>query len=114
MKIQGLELIKTEQQNHFYDPALSCNGGGYDQPEFTYEGPAGKLVISDMNCGDFGARYAVVYTDPAGETYRYYYDYMGDRPYEEDGIPLKYAGIIRFCESKGYPVRPLLRKNWLW
>lgn len=107
MKVMGLDLIKTEQQNLFYNPRLCHNGGGYDQPEFTYRGPAGKLVISDSSCGEFGARYCVAYTDVAGQHHRYFFDEVDRGELESGGIPRKYDGIIRFCAQQGYPVRAI-------
>lgn len=52
---------KSTEQNGFYDPARSNNGGGYSQPcrvtVFEYEGEQYKFVFNDTSCGDFGSRF---------------------------------------------------------
>lgn len=52
---------KSTEQNEFYDPARSNNGGGYSQPcrvtVFEYEGEQYKFVFNDTSCGDFGSRF---------------------------------------------------------
>lgn len=52
---------KSTEQNEFYDPARSNNGGGYSQPcretVFEYKGEQYKFVFNDTSCGDFGSRF---------------------------------------------------------
>lgn len=51
----------SAEQNEFYDPTKSNNGGGYSQPcrktFFEYEGEQYELVFNDTSCGDFGSRF---------------------------------------------------------
>ena len=59
-KIKILEKEEI-QQNDFYDPSKSNDGGGYYQPRkttiFEYEGKIYKFVYDDTSCGDFGDRF---------------------------------------------------------
>lgn len=63
MKELNLVLVEESQQNPFYDPAKSNNGGGYDQPYYRYEDSNNKVKveISDTSCGDFGSRIDIVF-----------------------------------------------------
>lgn len=71
-----LWLIEPEQQNSYYDPSRSSNGGGYDQPLYEFEYGNVKLTYSDTSCGDFGDRIEVELT--AGNTsYVYCLDTVG-------------------------------------
>ena len=59
-EIKILEQVEHEQ-NEFYDPDKSNNGGGYSQPLkktiFEYEGEEYEFIYDNMSCGDFGRRY---------------------------------------------------------
>lgn len=114
-KVTGLELVESTQQNPHYDPAKSCNGGGYDQPYMKFQSPAGTLEFNDTSCGDFGTSYDVKYTTPQEKTYSFSYDNMNHDeeglPIIEGGIPRNHEGIIRFCSQMGYKVQELPREK---
>lgn len=60
-EIKNFKLVEEKEQNNFYDPSRSNNGGGYHQPyqkyEFELDGKEYNLVYDDTGCGDFGARF---------------------------------------------------------
>lgn len=49
----------VEQMNELYDPAMSHDGGGYDQPCWNIYVFAKnmRITVCDSSCGDFGTRY---------------------------------------------------------
>lgn len=60
----------SAEQNEFYSPAKSNNGGGYSQPcrvtVFEYEGEEYKFIYNSTSCGDFGSRFTkILYKDDA-------------------------------------------------
>lgn len=61
--IENLEVLENREQNSFYDPAKSYNGGGYHQPyqklTFDVEGQNYTLIYDNTSCGDFGKRYEI-------------------------------------------------------
>lgn len=61
--IENLEVLEDREQNSFYDPAKSYNGGGYHQPyqklTFDVEGQNYTLIYDNTSCGDFGKRYEI-------------------------------------------------------
>ena len=61
--IENLEVLEDREQNLFYDPAKSYNGGGYHQPyqklTFDVEGQNYTLIYDNTSCGDFGKRYEI-------------------------------------------------------
>lgn len=60
-EIKNFKLVEEKEQNSFYKPSRSNNGGGYHQPyqkyEFELDGKEYNLVYDDTGCGDFGARF---------------------------------------------------------
>lgn len=59
--IKSYKMINSEEQNDFYDPRKSNNGGGYHQPYYEYElethdNKIIRLEVDDTSCGDFGKR----------------------------------------------------------
>ena len=61
--IENLKVLEDKEQNSFYDPAKSYNGGGYHQPyqklTFDVEGQNYTLIYDNTSCGDFGKRYEI-------------------------------------------------------
>ena len=61
--IENLKVLEDREQNSFYDPAKSYNGGGYHQPyqklTFDVEGQNYTLIYDNTSCGDFGKRYEI-------------------------------------------------------
>ena len=59
--MKKLQILKRTETNSFADASKCNNGGGYSQPEFTfeYEGIEGKF--KDQSCGDFGKRFSLDY-----------------------------------------------------
>lgn len=52
-------LLKHEQLNSFYDPDRAYDGGGYDQPGYTFEFKGIIGYFEDTSCGSFGSRYTL-------------------------------------------------------
>lgn len=50
--------VKSIQQNLYYDPQLSCDGGGYNQPLIlingVFEGDKFFFEYDNQSCGNFG------------------------------------------------------------
>lgn len=61
--IENLKVLEDREQNSFYDPEKSYNGGGYHQPyqklTFDVEGQNYTLIYDNTSCGDFGKRYEI-------------------------------------------------------
>lgn len=61
--IENLKVLEDREQNPFYDPEKSYNGGGYHQPyqklTFDVEGKNYTLIYDNTSCGDFGKRYEI-------------------------------------------------------
>lgn len=61
--IKNIKLLEEREQNDFFEPSKSCNGGGYHQPlikySFEYENETYTLTYNNTSCGDFGSRYYV-------------------------------------------------------
>ena len=61
--IENLKVLEDKEQNSFYNPAKSYNGGGYHQPyqklTFDVEGQNYTLIYDNTSCGDFGKRYEI-------------------------------------------------------
>jgi hypothetical protein len=61
--IKNIILLEDVEQNDFYNPEKSYNGGGYHQPlvkySFEYNGENYILTYNSTSCGDFGSRYYV-------------------------------------------------------
>lgn len=60
-EVKNFKLVEEKEQNSFYEPSRSNNGGGYHQPyqkyEFELDGKEYNLVYDDTSCGEFGARF---------------------------------------------------------
>lgn len=63
MSIKNIILLEDVEQNDFFNPEKSYNGGGYHQPltkySFEYNGEDYVLTYNSTSCGDFGSRYYV-------------------------------------------------------
>lgn len=63
MSIKNIILLENVEQNDFFNPEKSYNGGGYHQPltkySFEYNGEDYVLTYNSTSCGDFGSRYYV-------------------------------------------------------
>lgn len=66
MSIKNIVLLEDREQNSFFNPEKSCNGGEYHQPiikySFEYENENYTLTYNNRSCGDFGSRYYVLIT----------------------------------------------------
>lgn len=72
--MKKLEIVSyyVEQLNPHYDPSRSHNGGGYDQPHWTFNMSNGWcLDIHDTSCGEFGTRYTAELVGRSGTSLRY-------------------------------------------
>ena len=82
--IKNIVLIEDREQNPFFNPEKSYNGGGYHQPfkkySFEYKGETYTLVYDSTGCGDFGCRYNVSICNQENKTiYDYNIDRVGNR-----------------------------------
>lgn len=63
MSIKNIILLEDVEQNDFFNPEKSYNGGGYHQPltkySFEYNGEDYILTYNSTSCVDFGSRYYV-------------------------------------------------------
>lgn len=101
--------IKDEEQNSFYDPQRSSNGGGYHQPYIEYmvqfNNKTYKLTIDDTSCGSFGLRFFIdLYEITTGDAitvyYQYYDEVNGNNYYKEELIGDNNAVIDFLIESE--------------
>jgi hypothetical protein len=78
--IENLEVLEDREQNSFYDPAKSNDGGGYHQPylkiSFDIDNTNYTLIKDDTSCGDFGVRIdtQLLLTDNNQKIYEYHLD----------------------------------------
>ena len=92
------------QTNSFYDPARSCNSGGYYQYYRVIKRGKVVVIIDDTSCGDFGERYdVIIYKN--GEYYdSAKWDYMNNefaRFWHKDSFSL-YVDMNRLPVQKYY------------
>ena len=57
-KIKVLNKVET---NYFADANKGNNGGGYSQPEFTFEFDGKEGIFRDSSAGEFGVRHEIRY-----------------------------------------------------
>ena len=55
--MSNFKVIKIEQTNPYYDPDKAYDGGGYDQPKYTFLFRGIQGTFTDSSCGAFGMRY---------------------------------------------------------
>lgn len=87
--IKNIILLEEKEQNDFFNPEKSCNGGGYHQPfkkySFEYNNQNFTLVYDDTSCGDFGCRYSVsIYNQDNKTIYDFSVDRVSNREDELD------------------------------
>lgn len=74
-----IKILKEIEQNEFYNPRYSNNGGGYSQPYYEFEINGEKGSLSDTSCGDFGDRWELTIGKKQA-----YYDGVGRREFWTD------------------------------
>lgn len=67
--VPSINIIKEEELNSYYDERRTRNGGGYHQPQYTFEYGEWTGTFTDTSCGDFGTRYTLGMTN-GSKTYR--------------------------------------------
>lgn len=78
--IENLKVLEDREQNSFYDPEKSYNGGGYHQPylkiSFDIDNTSYTLIKDDTSCGDFGVRIdtQLLLTDNNQKIYEHHLD----------------------------------------
>lgn len=88
--IENLEVLEDREQNSFYDPAKSYNGGGYHQPyqklTFDVEGQNYTLIYDNTSCGDFGKRYEIDLFITESKKPVYHFEFNNMDKVEEDEL----------------------------
>lgn len=88
--IENLKVLEDREQNPFYDPAKSYNGGGYHQPyqklTFDIEGQNYTLTYDNTSCGDFGKRYEVDLFITESKKPVYHFEFNNMDKVEEDEL----------------------------
>lgn len=86
--IENLKVLEDKEQNSFYDPAKSYNGGGYHQPyqklTFDVEGQNYTLIYDNTSCGDFGKRYEIDLFITESKKPVYHFEFNNIDKVEED------------------------------
>lgn len=85
--MKSIKILKTEQQNPFYDGNEGFNDGSYNQPLYTFEYDGKIGIFSDESCGDFGGHFTVVYDGKTAEWGSFY---------EEQAFNLFYSQFDEF------------------
>lgn len=75
--MKTIKILKTEQQNPFYDGNEGFNDGRYNQPLYTFEYDGKIGTFSDTSCGDFGGHFTVEYNGKTAEWGSYYEEQVG-------------------------------------
>ena len=88
--VENLKVLEDREQNPFYDPAKSYNGGGYHQPyqklTFDVEGQNYTLIYDNTSCGDFGKRYEVDLFITESKKPVYHFEFNNMDKVEEDEL----------------------------
>lgn len=98
--IENLEVLEDREQNSFYDPAKSYNGGGYHQPyqklTFDVEGQNYTLIYDNTSCGDFGKRYEIdlFITESKKPVYHFEFNNMDKVEEDEDEYLKVYKEVL--------------------
>ena len=88
--IENLEVLEDREQNSFYDPAKSNNGGGYHQPylkiSFDIDNTNYTLIKDNTSCGDFGVRIdtKLLLTDNNQKIYKHHLDTVQKNSSEDE------------------------------
>lgn len=98
--IENLKVLEDREQNSFYDPAKSYNGGGYHQPyqklTFDVEGQNYTLIYDNTSCGDFGKRYEIdlFITESKKPVYHFEFNNMDKVEEDEDEYLKVYKEVL--------------------
>ena len=98
--IENLKVLEDREQNSFYDPAKSYNGGGYHQPyqklTFDIDGENYTLIYDNTSCGDFGKRYEInlFITEPKEPVYRFEFNNIDKLDEDEDEYLKVYKEVL--------------------
>ena len=98
--IENLEVLEDREQNSFYDPDKSYNGGGYHQPyqklTFDVDGENYTLIYDNTSCGDFGKRYAIdlFITESKKPVYHFEFNNMDKVEEDEDEYLKVYKEVL--------------------
>ena len=98
--IENLKVLEDKEQNSFYDPAKSYNGGGYHQPyqklTFDIDGENYTLIYDNTSCGDFGKRYEIdlFITEPKKPVYHFEFNNIDKLDEDEDDYLVAFKEVL--------------------
>ena len=98
--IENLKVLEDREQNSFYDPAKSYNGGGYHQPyqklTFDIDGENYTLIYDNTSCGDFGKRYEIdlFITEPKKPVYHFEFNNIDKLDEDEDDYLVAFKEVL--------------------
>lgn len=98
--IENLKVLEDREQNSFYDPEKSYNGGGYHQPyqklTFDIDGENYTLIYDNTSCGDFGKRYEIdlFITEPKKPVYHFEFNNIDKLDEDEDDYLVAFKEVL--------------------